>query len=226
MTQGRAGSATGAREPSANDSRGHTGDGRQNQKMRTRRALIDAAVALVREGRTITISEVADRAQVSVATAYRYFSSPRDLLIETQTVTLAPEFLTDLPADPAGRLDTVVSRTADAQLGDEALWRTLLKASMERWFEQAAETGDDETPIRSGSRLELTRAALEPLADTLPPDLHRRLTMAVTLVYGVEAVISTRDACGLERDEAKEVMRWAAGALLDHALREAGTAER
>ncbi|MFJ5259640.1 TetR/AcrR family transcriptional regulator [Streptomyces sp. NPDC088387] len=198
-------------------------EGRVKQKMRTRRALIDAAAALVREGRSITIAEAAERAQVSVATAYRYFSNPQDLLVETRTVVRGPEFLADLPADPAERLDTVVSRTADAQLGDEALWRTLLKTSMDRWFEQRTAGTEDpggEHPIRSRSRVELTRTALEPLAGTLPPELHRRLTMAVTLVYGVEAVISTRDACGLDPDEAKDVMRWAAAALLEHALKD------
>ncbi|WP_303247004.1 hypothetical protein [Amycolatopsis sp. Hca4] len=34
------------------------------------------------------------------------------------------------------------------------------------------------------------------------------------LVYGVEALIVTRDACHLEPDEATEVMRWAAQALI------------
>ncbi|MFJ2831316.1 TetR/AcrR family transcriptional regulator [Streptomyces sp. NPDC087263] len=224
MTEGRTGSTTGARGPGAVDARGWQGDGRRNQKMRTRRALIDAAAALIREGRSITISEVAERAQVSVATAYRYFSTPQDLVVETRTVVRGPEFLADLPADPAERLDTVVSRTADAQLGDEALWRTLLKTSMERWFEQRAagtDEPDGQHPIRSRSRLDLTRTALEPLADTLPPELHRRLTMAVTLVYGVEAVISARDVCELDPEEAKDVMRWAAGALLEQAVRDA-----
>lgn len=73
-------------------------------------------------------------------------------------------------------------------------------------------------------RMDITRTALEPLADTLPPDLHRRLTMVVTLVYGAEALITTRDVCELDRDEAKDVMRWAAGALLEAALREAESA--
>ncbi|MEW1830309.1 hypothetical protein [Streptomyces sp. NPDC088196] len=66
-----------------------------------------------------------------------------------------------------------------------------------------------------------TRTALEPLTDTLPPDLQRRLTMAVTLVYGIEALIATRDACGLDPEEAQDVMRWAASALLEKAMHEA-----
>ncbi|MCZ0987860.1 TetR/AcrR family transcriptional regulator [Streptomyces diastatochromogenes] len=200
------------------------GDGRRNQKLRTRRALIDAAVTLLREGRTVTIADAAEAAQVSTATAYRYFSSPPELLQEAQTLLRTPDVLADLPSDPAQRLDTLVSRVADMQFGDEAMWRALLRASMERWFQQAQKGGEqgDEIPIRNRTRLDLTRTALEPLADTLPPAEHRRLTMALMLVYGVEALITTRDASGLDPEEAKETMRWAAGALLETALRESG----
>jgi AcrR family transcriptional regulator len=45
-----------------------------NQKQRTRQALV-AAKALVANGRPVTIADVAEAAQVSVATAYRYFSN-------------------------------------------------------------------------------------------------------------------------------------------------------
>ncbi|MEU1406388.1 TetR/AcrR family transcriptional regulator [Streptomyces sp. NPDC005728] len=201
------------------------GDGRRNQKLRTRRALIDAAVTLLREGRTVTIADAAEAAQVSTATAYRYFSSPPELLQEAQTLLRTPDVLADLPSDPAQRLDTLVSRVADMQFGDEAMWRALLRASMERWLQQAEKGGEqgDEMPIRNRTRLDLTRTALEPLAGTLPPAEHRRLTMALMLVYGVETLVTTRDACGLDPEEAKGVMRWAAGALLETALRESGS---
>jgi len=33
----------------------------------------------------------------------------------------------------------------------------------------------------------------------LPPDALERLTMALTLVFGLEAMITTRDVCGLEQ---------------------------
>jgi hypothetical protein len=97
------------------------------------------------------------------------------------------------------------------QFGDEAAWRALIKASLERWFEQ----GDSPAvPVRGESRMVMTTRALEPLAGVLPPEVLRRLTMAVMLVYGVEAMMVTRDACHLEPDEATEVMRWAAQALI------------
>lgn len=203
-------------------------EGRSRQKLRTRRALTEAAVALIREGRTVTIAEAAEAAEVSLATAYRYFSSPQELLQETQLLVRTPDFTADLPADPAERLDTLIARVSAFQFGDEAMWRALVRASLERWFtqhehgqEQGQGPREPEIPTRNQTRLGYTRTALEPLADTLPPDLHRRLTMAVTLVYGVEALIATRDACGLDPEEARDVMRWAASALLEKAIRDA-----
>jgi len=59
--------------------------GRANQKRRTRQALIDATLALRDEGRNPTFAEAAERALVSRATAYRYFSSIEALISETAT---------------------------------------------------------------------------------------------------------------------------------------------
>ncbi|MFJ3795337.1 TetR family transcriptional regulator [Streptomyces sp. NPDC090088] len=195
-------------------------DGRRNQKLRTRRALLDAAAELLREGHPVTIADAAETARVSTATAYRYFSSPQELLRETRTLMRAPDLTADLPADPAGRVDAIVARVADMQLANEPAWRAMLNASLERSLKQGDDGPEDEFPVRSRNRLDLTRTALAPLTDTLPPAALRRLTMALTLVYGVESLVSTRDVCELEATEAKEVMRWAARSLLDSALRE------
>ena len=68
----------------------HTGEpstprsttGRANQKLRTRRAILQAAVELMRTGRDVTMLEVAKSALVSEATAYRYFPDLASLLQE------------------------------------------------------------------------------------------------------------------------------------------------
>ena len=56
--------------------------GRANQKARTRAAIVDACGALVRSGAEVTMPEVARRALVSEATAYRYFPDLISLLRE------------------------------------------------------------------------------------------------------------------------------------------------
>ena len=58
------------------------GTGRIKQKLRTRKALVSAAWDLLRKGQQPTIEEVADKAMISRATAYRYFPNRERLLIE------------------------------------------------------------------------------------------------------------------------------------------------
>lgn len=196
--------------------------GRLNQKLRTRRAIVEAAVRLVREGRPLSIADVAEAALVSTATAYRYFPNPQSLWVEAAVASqgeLSMEaILKDAPAEPAARMDHVVSRVAEIQLGDEALWRATMRAILERWFAQTDVPEEERIPIRGDRRLALTRDALAGLGDVLQPHLHERLIMAVALVFGAEAMISARDVCGLDPDAAKQTMRWAAQALIEHAL--------
>lgn len=189
------------------------------QKLRTRRALVEAAKDIAREGRSLTIAEVAEVAEVSAATAYRYFSSPDQLILEI-AIGSAGDLVADLPDDPATRLATVIDRLCDAQFSDEAVWRALLVASQQRWFAQTRDGGDP-MPVRGRTRLEITRAALEPLEGTLSPEGLRRATMAIMLVYGLDAMVTSFDACGMEPAEARSVMHWAAQTLLKAALDEA-----
>src|SRR5271154_171900 len=87
-------------------------DGRgANQKARTRAALVRAAGELAREGRPPSIPEAAERALVSVATAYRYFSSPEDLWFEasietfSQTMAETKQRVEAAGRDPLARLE-------------------------------------------------------------------------------------------------------------------------
>ena len=63
--------------------------GRVNQKARTRAAILDAAIEILREGREPTVPEAAERARVSPATAYRYFTSAEDLQDEASAELLS-----------------------------------------------------------------------------------------------------------------------------------------
>jgi AcrR family transcriptional regulator len=195
--------------------------GRQNQKHRTREALLDAAVDLARNGHSPTIAEVAEAAKVSVATAYRYFPNPQSLWADMATRTRIPgypDFVDRLPDNAEAAIDIVVREVARFQFADEALWRGVLRATLDRWFSQVDVPEQERVPVRGITRLDMARRALEPLRDTLPPKLFDRLTNAMVMVFGLEALVTTRDTCGLSPDDATEVMRWAAQALIRAAL--------
>ena len=63
--------------------------GRPDQRGRTRRALLEAAARLIAAGQTPTTTEVADAADVSRRTAYRYFPSADELWFEAAEMAIS-----------------------------------------------------------------------------------------------------------------------------------------
>ena len=111
--------------------------GRAAQKLRTRQALMDTAVALVKEGRRPSVSVVADQAGVSRATAYRYFPS-QELMLSEATVRAAvgPATAGPLPggtgaADPAELAAAVTRQAGQFALVHEERLRTALRLSLD-----------------------------------------------------------------------------------------------
>ena len=62
------------------------------QKQRTRSALLEATREWLAEGKHPTVAEAADRAGISRATAYRYFSAPEPMAQEAVLDAIAREF--------------------------------------------------------------------------------------------------------------------------------------
>src|SRR5687767_15110605 len=130
--------------------------GRRNQKARTRSALIDAAVELVREGRPPSIPDAADRALISVATAYRYFPTADELWFEASaqaigiaaTLLDADERIKAAGDDPVDRLEALVRSVGFAMIDDQAPYRRLAKGALEQWFTQADVPVEERAPIR------------------------------------------------------------------------------
>lgn len=191
-------------------------NGRVEQKRRTRDALVTAALDLVAAGETPTVEAAAQAASVSRATAYRYFPTQRDLLAaahpETGAVSMLPD---DAPDDAAARLDLVIDAFIRRIVETEPQQRTMLRLSLEA--DPAERT---RLPLRQGRAIKWIEEALEPLLSEMPPaDLHR-LALAIRSATGIEALVWLTDIGGLSHDEATELMRWSAGALLRSALAE------
>ncbi|HEY5155763.1 MAG TPA: TetR family transcriptional regulator [Acidimicrobiales bacterium] len=188
--------------------------GRVDQKRRTRDALITAARQLVAEGRTPTVEGAAEAAAVSRATAYRYFPTRRALLVaahpETGAVSMLPD---DAPHDPMARLDLVIEAFVRMIVGTEAQQRTMLRLSLEEDPVERARL-----PLRQGRGIKWIEEALEPLLEEVPRDDLHRLALAIRSATGIEALVWLTDVGGLSRDEATELMRWSASALLRSAI--------
>lgn len=182
--------------------------GRTRQKARTRAHLVDAARELLAAGRTPTVEEAAEAAGVSRATAYRYFRNQRDLLVgahpEIDTVSLLED---DAPADPTERLDRAITRLIRLTIDTEPELRAMLRLSLD------PDPGD-ELVLRQGRAIGWIEEALSPLQDRLTKAELRRLVLSIRSACGIEALVWLTDVAGLSRDEAGELMRWSALALL------------
>src|SRR5262245_6356385 len=75
---------------------------RDAQRRRTRKAIVDAAMALVARGRTPSVDEVAAAAEVSRRTVYLYFPTFDHLLIDATLGVLSQEPIDRAIAEAAG----------------------------------------------------------------------------------------------------------------------------
>lgn len=190
--------------------------GRTSQKQRTRAALITAARELVAQGATPTVEQAAAAAAISRTTAYRYFSNQRELLVaahpETETRSLLPM---DAPGDPEARLDIAIAEFTRLIVETEPQQRTTLRLSLEPHV-----GASPPLLLRQGRAIAWIEEALAPLRAQMSADELRRLVLAIRSVTGIEAFIWLVDVARLSREEATELQRWSARAMLQAAKRD------
>lgn len=197
---------------------------RAEQKERTRSSLVSAAAQMIRDGVQPTVAEAAKSAGVHRATAYRYFPTPQSLLAEASLQDLLPtpdHVLDDTHDDPEAIIDAAVEAIARVMFTEEAMFRTVVQVTVDRWFQEQATDHPDQMAVRHTRRFEWIDRALEPLRGTLPPDRIFLLRNALAMTFGSEAVIVLRDVCELDPDDATRVMRWMARTLVQGAVRDA-----
>ena len=173
-------------------------------------------LGLLAEGASPTLADVAERAMISTATAYRYFASADALVAEVMLDRDFPsveQVLGAVGSEPSARVLAVEQAVNDALLSHEGAMRMILRNAIERSLVEGADREH-----RVGRRQKLIAAALEPLAGRLDPEILERLHHALALVIGPEAILAARDVCGLSPAQARNVTRWAAEALVARVL--------
>lgn len=197
-------------------------NGRIHQKRRTRDALIAAAREFVAAGATPTVEGAAEVASISRTTAYRYFPNQRALLVAAHPETGASSLLPDdAPDDVATRLDLVVDAFTRSTLENEAQQRTMLRLSLEADPVERAQL-----PLRQGRAIKWIEEALAPLRTEMSDTELHRLALAIRSACGIEALVWLTDVAGLSSDDATDLMRWSARAMLQSALADKPTDTR
>lgn len=109
------------------------------------------------------------------------------------------------------RLDDVVRQFTKLIVDTEPQQRTMLRLSL---AEESAEL-----PLRQGRAIRWIGEALEPLREDLTNKQLHQLVLAIRATIGIEALAWLVDVAGLSRQEATQLMRRSAAALLADARR-------
>jgi len=183
--------------------------------------MLETAIGLMQRGQTPSVSAVAEAAEVSRATAYRYFPSQSALVHAVVDEALGPILgWESADGDPEARVNNLIEASMPRISEFEATFKAALKLSLEQWAERQAGTLGSDPPFKRGHRVDLLQQAIAPLRATLPEPQFKRLAQALSLTYGLEVLIVLKDIWGLAFEETREVALWAANALVRAAISE------
>ncbi|MFJ1228230.1 TetR/AcrR family transcriptional regulator [Yersinia proxima] len=183
-------------------------------RARTRRLLIDTAMSMYEQGAFPSITEVANAAQLSRATAYRYFPTQSALVSAMVDESLGP-ILAWQPTQPDARqrIAELLSFAYPRMLQHEGVLRAALHLSLQQWADNRSNPNNEEKLIR-GNRKRLLKLAVEPLEGKLPPEALQRVIHAFSLIYGSEVFMVLKDIWHLDDAGIQDVTQWMGKAIL------------
>jgi AcrR family transcriptional regulator len=191
---------------------------RAEQKHRTHTALVDACRELMASGAAVTMPEVARKAGVSDATAYRHFSEIVEL-INTALVGVWPTAAEALrpvteSTDPLTRLEFATEFLLRRVAAYQGSVRAVISATV---------ANPPRARERPGIRFGLIDEALDPVIPADTPAAAARLTQLKTdlaAVVSADALFSLTDLCGLDIDQAIASLQRTARTITQAALSE------
>jgi AcrR family transcriptional regulator len=192
--------------------------GRVAQRRRTRRAIVDATMELLRAGGEPTVNEIAAAADVSRRTVYLHFPTLDQLTLDAAAGLLSVDVDAALArtdsTDPHERLRVLVDELYASMEQSLPLGRKIVKLTVEAPAAPAAGG-----PRRGYRRVGWLEWALEPVRDRLGPQPFEDLVSALAMVVGWEAFIVLLDVRGLAPAVARTLTLRTAATLVDAALR-------
>lgn len=192
-------------------------------RARTRRLLIETAMKMFDSGAFPSITEVAHEAQLSRATAYRYFPTQSALVSAIVTETLSPIKSWRPTREEVGeRIDELLTFAFPRMLAHEGTLRAALHLSLTQWAQSQATNKPEKEKLVRGNRKALLQHVVEPLNAELPPEMVQRVVQSLSLVYGSEIFLVMKDIWGCDNAQLEDIGKWIAKAIVRQAREEAG----
>lgn len=192
--------------------------GREQQRRRTRAAIVDAAGRLLAAGDDEpSVGAIAAEAGVSRRTIYGYFPTLDQLLLDATAGAIGAEVDVALDQlrhhpDPRVRVTRMLEAVCDNAERSLPLGRRLIRLTVD------APVPADGGPKRGYRRVGWIERALEPLRDELSPRRFADLVSELAVVTGWEAFIVLTDLRGLTPAQARAAVLRMGLALVDAAL--------
>ncbi|MBC6998600.1 TetR/AcrR family transcriptional regulator [Cytophaga sp. FL35] len=187
----------------------HLSSGRKAQKQQTRQKILKAANDLVKNHSPLNMDEIAKEAGISRATIYRYYSNTEEIATELILYLNVPDS-DKLMSDWEGQnlndgLKGIQNAYLDFIFNNEIPSKKFLGAIL---------SSVDPKLERGQNRITSVREFLASKDIQMKPEEKKNLSVIATLLMGIEAVIVTKDVCGLDNQKSREVLNWALDRIL------------
>ncbi|WP_370477489.1 TetR/AcrR family transcriptional regulator [Tamlana flava] len=180
--------------------------GRSEQKQKTRRKILDSAKELLQKGEKMSLENVAEASKISRATIYRYFSNIDILCSEagldifthsTETIFQESKHLPIIE-----RILYIQNYFNDLAINNEPAFRKYLSIYLDEDVSLKKES------LRGSRRTAALKLALIPYKSDLDISVYNYLINVSTSLMGIEPIITTKDVCHLNNEDAKESLAW------------------
>lgn len=174
--------------------------GRINQKLETRHKILESAKQLVRKGIDFNLEDVANNAEISRATIYRYYPN-----LEILSYEVGIDIGTKTPED-------IIEDLKDCSLNDMLMGiqnyynaHAVNNENAFRKYLSAVLTSASEKK-RGARRNRTLQLAL--MKSDIRPKEKKDLVHLLAILMGIEPLIVAKDVSGLDNKEFKELMSW------------------
>lgn len=181
----------------------HLQSGRKNQKHETRKKILVATQQLLEMGKEPTMEDIAEKAGISRATIYRYY---------TNVDAISTELLLQLNVpDPSVLLEQYKnSSLLEALLGFQKAYLqfALDNEKTSRKFLAAVLSSSNPKLQRGQNRISAIGAYFASNAIDLDLETKNKLKNISVVLMGIESIIATKDVCDLNTAESIETLKW------------------
>ena len=194
-------------------SKKYINSGRKNQKLKTRDQILKSTQDLMDSGDDFSLEDVAKKADISRATIYRYYSN---------VDILAAEAILDLNTKSSEELvESVQDKDIRSAIMDIQEYYNDLTIDFEAGFRKYMSVilnGPASKSMRGARRKKTLLMIMEQKSPNLSAEEREKLANLATVLMGVEAFVVTKDVCGLDNKQSKELLNWGLNLILEKTL--------